>query len=147
MASAWFPVVVIVLALAISGSTAADTVYDILRYYGFPPGLIPTGVVRRYELNPNTGQFALYLNTTCSFTAFNYDVQFRTQITGVIQNEEIMNLRGVQVRIMSYWATMVSVEMVEEDEEIEFSVGYTAVDMPAFYFYDVPQCGCGFDCP
>lgn len=134
------------LLAPLPAAASAESVYDILRYYGFPQGLIPKDVVTKYELNPNTGQFMVYLNTTCNFTAYHYDVQFKTQISGVIQNEEIMNIRGVQVRMMNYWTSLISVEMVEEEEEVEFSTGFTAVDFPVYYFYSTPECGCGFDC-
>ncbi|KAL1550259.1 hypothetical protein AAHA92_18247 [Salvia divinorum] len=146
MPPASFLLVIILILSAALAAPVSETVYDILQYYRFPPGLVPQGVVTRYELNPNSGQFTLYLSTTCSFTAYGYDVQLRTQITGRIKDEDIKGLHGVQVRMMNIWLDLVEVEMVEDGEEVEFSNSYTAVDMPVYYFHSIPQCGCGFDC-
>ncbi|KAG6426845.1 hypothetical protein SASPL_111080 [Salvia splendens] len=147
MPPASFPLVVIlILSAAFLAAPTSETVYDILRYYRFPPGLVPRGVVTRFRLNSNTGQFALYLNKTCSFTAYGYDVRFQTQIRGVIRDEEIEGLRGVQVRMMNFWSDLVEVEVVEDGEEVEFSNGFAAVDMPVYNFFNIPMCGCGFDC-
>lgn len=138
---------ILLLFLVVGISAAQDTIYTTLQYYGFPPGLVPKDVVTRFDLNPSTGQFAVYLNTTCAFSAYNYDVQFKTQVTGVITREEIENIHGVQVKVINnYWVDLQTVEMVEDSEEIEFSSGIMAADFPVYYFFNIPECGCGFDC-
>ncbi|XP_047961555.1 uncharacterized protein LOC125206329 [Salvia hispanica] len=147
MPPASFLVVIILILIASPGAApVSETVYDILRYYGFPPGLVPRGVATRFRLNSDTGQFALYLNKTCSFKAYGYDVRFQTQVRGVIRDEEIEGLRGVQVRMMNFWSNLVEVEVIEDGEEVEFSNGFADVDMPVYNFFNIPMCGCGFDC-
>lgn len=46
--------------------------------------------------------------------------------------------------MVEYWSDLV--EVVEDGEEVEFSNGFTAVDMPVYNFFNIPMCGCGFDC-
>ncbi|KAH6799740.1 hypothetical protein C2S51_036224 [Perilla frutescens var. frutescens] len=127
-------------------ATATQSIYEVLKFYGFPPGLIPKDVVTGFELNPNSGQFTVHMDMPCRFTAYNYNVQIKTQISGVIGEDEIKNLHGVQVNIFGFWIDIREVDMIEDGEEIEFTAGRTAVDLPAYYFFNIPQCGCGFDC-
>lgn len=128
-------------------ATAMDTIYEVLDYYGFPPGLVPKDVVESFDLNPNNGQLTVNLNRTCSFPAFRYEVLFKSQISGVIMKKDIKSIRGVEVKILNYfWAKMVAIEVTEGGNEIEFTVGRSTADFPFLDFYHIPECGCGFDC-
>ncbi|QHO26189.1 uncharacterized protein DS421_12g387370 [Arachis hypogaea] len=57
--------------------------YDVLQQYGFPVGLLPKGIIG-YALNKETGEFAAYMDATCSFSIEGYTLKYKSTITGVI---------------------------------------------------------------
>ncbi|GFP80639.1 uncharacterized protein at5g01610 [Phtheirospermum japonicum] len=124
---------------------AADslTVYEVLRSYDFPAGLLPQGVTS-YELDSSTGKFSVYLNKTCSFTIQGYDLKYKSTITGTISKDKIKDLKGIQVKILFFWVNII--EVTKDDDELEFSVGIASASFEVDNFYESPQCGCGFDC-
>ncbi|PIM98398.1 hypothetical protein CDL12_29123 [Handroanthus impetiginosus] len=123
--------------------TESRTVYEALEYYGFPVGLLPKGV-RSYELDSATGKFAVYLNKTCSFSIHGYDLKYKTKISGTISPGKIKDLKGIQVKVLLFWVNII--EVIQDGDEIELSVGIASADFAVDNFYESPQCGCGFDC-
>ncbi|KAG9142817.1 hypothetical protein Leryth_005559, partial [Lithospermum erythrorhizon] len=119
------------------------SVYDVLLSYDFPIGLLPEGV-QRYELDPTTGSFAVYLENDCSYTIEGYQLKFKSKITGTISKDELKNLNGIQVKILFFWLSIV--EVAKNGDELELSVGIASANFPIDNFYVCPQCGCGFDC-
>lgn len=119
------------------------TVYEVLQEYGFPVGLIPQGVTR-YDLDRSTGKFAVYLDKTCSFTIAGYKLRYKTKVTGVISQQSLKDLSGVQVQVLFLWLNIG--EVTFDGDELDFSVGIISAGFPVDNFEESPKCGCGFDC-
>ncbi|OVA02626.1 Protein of unknown function DUF538 [Macleaya cordata] len=117
--------------------------YDVLKSYGFPVGLLPEGVTG-YELDPNTGKFAAYLSSSCSFSISGYQLKYKPTITGIISKGKLTNLKGVSVKILLLWVNIIEVR--QTGGELEFSVGIASADFPIDNFDESPKCGCGFNC-
>ncbi|XP_020589591.1 uncharacterized protein LOC110030935 [Phalaenopsis equestris] len=117
--------------------------YDVLRSYNFPIGLLPKGALG-YDLNPTTGKFSAYFNGTCSFSIESYQIRYQSTITGTISTNHLSNLHGISVKVLLFWLNIV--EVIRDDEELEFSVGIASADFPIENFYVNPQCGCGLNC-
>ncbi|XP_028078794.1 uncharacterized protein LOC114280606 [Camellia sinensis] len=96
------------------------------------------------ELDKSTGKFKAYLDETCTFTIQNYELKYKSTITGVISKGKLKNLKGVSVKILFLWLNIG--EVIRDDDELEFSVGIASADFPIESFVESPQCGCGFDC-
>lgn len=121
----------------------ALTAYDILQQYGFPVGILPVGVTG-YELNRATGEFSLFLNQKCKFKIESYELEYKPTVQGVISQGRIRKLKGVSVKIVLLWLSIV--EVVNDGDDLQFSVGIASANFPLDSFYESPQCGCGFDC-
>lgn len=141
---------ILTLSLALISAFAAaiftdspPTVYEVLRSYGFPVGILPQGVTN-YKIDSATGKFSVHLNTTCSFTIQGYDLKYKSTVTGTISEGKIENLNGVQVKILLFWVNIIEVSM--DGGDLELSVGIASAEFPVESFDESPQCGCGFDC-
>ncbi|PKI51649.1 uncharacterized protein At5g01610-like [Punica granatum] len=119
------------------------TAYEVLEEYDFPVGLLPKGVLS-YELNKSTGEFSVYLNGSCTYSIDSYELKYKSKITGVISTDKLKSLSGIKVKVLFLWLSIV--EVVKDDDELEFSVGIASADFPVSNFDESPTCGCGFDC-
>jgi hypothetical protein len=148
-------ILILLISLTISSSLSSCTLiqqqqqpnkltaYDLLMEYGFPMGLLPKGAIG-YSLNRETGQFSVYFEKTCSFTIESYTLSYKSTISGVISQNRLYKLKGVSVKIVLLWLSIV--EVSRRGDDIEFSVGITGASFGAENFLESPQCGCGFDC-
>lgn len=146
MSSAGGLLLIISLSLLSSAplSTANPlTVYEALRSYDFPVGLLPKGVTS-YELDPTTGKFSVKLNGSCSFNIDGYALKYKSTISGTISTDKIKDLKGIEVKILFFWVNII--EVTKDKDELDFSVGIASASFPLDSFYESPQCGCGFDC-
>ncbi|KAL4038863.1 hypothetical protein IC575_002499 [Cucumis melo] len=134
-------------SISLSTSLISDpktlTAYDILQQYGFPVGILPIGATG-YELNRATGEFSLYLNQRCKFKIDSYELEYKSTVQGVISQGRIRKLKGVSVKIVLLWLSIV--EVVNDGDDLQFSVGIASANFPLDSFYESPRCGCGFDC-
>ncbi|KAG8389505.1 hypothetical protein BUALT_Bualt02G0236400 [Buddleja alternifolia] len=120
------------------------SVYESLQKYNFPVGLLPKGATG-YSLNQATGEFSAYLNGSCSFTLENsYELKYKPVIKGVISEGRLQKLSGVSVKVVVMWLNIVEVK--RNNDNLEFSVGFTSAIFPVDNFEECPQCGCGLDC-
>ncbi|CAL5188557.1 unnamed protein product [Lathyrus oleraceus] len=116
---------------------------DLLMEYGFPMGLLPKGAIG-YTLNRETGQFSVFFEKSCSFTIESYTLSYKSTISGVISENKLYKLKGISVKIVILWLSIV--EVSRSGDDIDFSVGITSASFGAENFLECPQCGCGFDC-
>ncbi|KAI4326457.1 hypothetical protein MLD38_031770 [Melastoma candidum] len=131
-------------ASAYPSSSLSATAYEVLESNNFPEGILPKGVTG-YDLDPSTGKFSLYLNSSCSFSLEgSYQLRYKPIVTGVVSRNRLTNLGGVSVKVLFLWLNIVEVERV--DDELEFSVGIASAGFSIDNFFESPQCGCGFDC-
>nr|XP_004247407.1 uncharacterized protein At5g01610-like [Solanum lycopersicum] len=149
MPSVAFPLCIFLLLLFAASPVIGDedsqspTAYEILQEYDIPAGILPKGVTR-YELDKTTGNFAVYFNKSCSFSISGYDLKYMSKITGKISKDRLANLKGVQVKLLFFFVNIVGV--TRDGDDLGFSVGVSSVDFAIEYFYEPPECGCGFDC-
>ncbi|KMT06033.1 hypothetical protein BVRB_7g163620 [Beta vulgaris subsp. vulgaris] len=123
--------------------TDTPTAYELLESYDFPVGILPKGVTG-YELNPDTGEFKLYLPQTCKFSIQGYDLEYKSTISGVVSKDRITKLKGISVRIFIIWLSITEVD--NKNGQLQFSVGIASANFPLDGFEESPTCGCGFDC-
>lgn len=126
-----------------STKISTETADEILEEYDFPIGLLPKGVTG-YDFDTSTGKFAVYLNDTCTFTVDSYELRYKSTVTGVLTKDKLSSLSGVQVKVFLFWISII--EVIRDDDELEFSVGIASADFPVSNFDESPTCGCGFDC-
>uniref|UniRef100_A0A2N9HUR3 Uncharacterized protein n=1 Tax=Fagus sylvatica TaxID=28930 RepID=A0A2N9HUR3_FAGSY len=121
-----------------------DSAYTALENFNFPKGLLPKGALG-YELDRTTGKFSAFLNGSCSFSLEgSYDLKYKSTINGYISNNKLTRLTGISVKIFFLWVNII--EVIRDDEDLEFSVGIASASFPIDNFYECPQCGCGLDC-
>ncbi|PRQ26405.1 hypothetical protein RchiOBHm_Chr6g0294221 [Rosa chinensis] len=138
-----FPLLIILSSFAYC-EVGNPSAYEVLQQYGFPIGILPIGVTG-YELNTETGQFSAYLNGTCSFSVEDsYQLEYKSTITGVLSKDRLKDLKGVSVKVLFFWLSIV--EVVHDGDELQFSVGIASANFPVNNFEERPQCGCGLDC-
>ncbi|KAE8672233.1 hypothetical protein F3Y22_tig00111848pilonHSYRG00351 [Hibiscus syriacus] len=129
--------------LPVTGGEALSP-YEILQGYNFPVGLLPRGVLK-YDLDESTGCFHAYLNSSCSFgLQGSYQLKYKSTTSGIISENKLKNLSGISVKVLFLWLNIV--EVVRDEDELEFSVGITSASFAIDNFYESPQCGRGFDC-
>ncbi|KAK9733730.1 hypothetical protein RND81_04G088000 [Saponaria officinalis] len=141
-------ILLLIFSLTTAPTTATTksqplSAYDILKSYDFPVGLLPKGVTG-YEFDQNTGEFKLNLPKTCKFYIDSYELEYKTTVSGKLTKDRLYSLKGVSVKVLLLWLKIV--EVVRNDDELEFSVGIASANFPLDGFEESPQCGCGFDC-
>ena len=136
-------VLLIISFIDTSSSLSSLTAYEVLEEYDFPVGLLPEGVVG-YKLDNSTGKFSVYLNGSCSFTIDNYELKYKSTITGKIAEDKLSGLSGIKVKVLFFWLSIATV--TRDGDELEFSVGIASADFPVSNFNESATCGCGFDC-
>ncbi|KAL6660543.1 hypothetical protein ACP70R_001578 [Stipagrostis hirtigluma subsp. patula] len=120
-------------ALANSGK---PTPYDMLKQYGFPPGVLPTGATG-YVLRSD-GSFEAYLPAECSFHIDKWSVRFSTRIAGNIQTGSIHDLEGVKLKVVLVW---VGIKQVDRDgDQLRFHAGAVSQSFSVGNFASSPQC-------
>lgn len=130
-------------AIAVSRNEKLSA-YEELQRYDFPMGILPKGV-QHYKLNPKTGEFSAYLNSTCSFKLENsYQLNYKPVIKGVISKGKLRKLSGVSVKVVLLWLNIVEVE--RKGNNLEFSVGLASANFPIENFEECQQCGHGLNC-
>ncbi|KAJ9180283.1 hypothetical protein P3X46_008550 [Hevea brasiliensis] len=132
-------------SLSSSSGDQQPTVYEILRDYNFPMGLLPKGVLG-YDLDQTTGKFSAFLNGTCSFSLErSYRLRYKSTIQGFISRGRLSSLEGVSVKLFFMWVDIF--EVSRNGDDIEFYVGIGCAGFPIDDFVELPQCGCGLNCP
>ncbi|KAE8646343.1 hypothetical protein Csa_016699 [Cucumis sativus] len=122
----------------------APSVYDILREFNFPIGLLPEGIVG-CKLDRTTGKLEAYLKRSCHFSPDEpYELKYKSTISGNISRNRLTNLKGVSVKFMFFWVNIV--EVVRNGDDLEFSIGMATASFPVDNFSECPPGGCGVDC-
>ncbi|KAL6658611.1 hypothetical protein ACP70R_004197 [Stipagrostis hirtigluma subsp. patula] len=121
------------ISLANSGK---PTVYDVLKQYGFPPGLLPTGATG-YNLRPD-GSFEAYLAAECNFRIHKWSVRFSNRIAGNIQTGSIHNLEGVKVKVLFVWIRINQVD--HAGDQLHLHAGPVTKSFSVSDFTTSPHC-------
>ncbi|KZV27450.1 hypothetical protein F511_02559 [Dorcoceras hygrometricum] len=113
--------------------------YKELMSYGFPLGLLPTGV-SSYAVNRTTGRFYLNLGEPCRVTLppDNYLATYSPMITGKIVENRIAELDGISVRAFFKWWGITGIRSSGQD--LVFEVGVVTAKYPSKNFDRSPDC-------
>ncbi|XP_006575780.1 uncharacterized protein LOC114369357 [Glycine soja] len=125
-------------------ATGAPTAYEMLESFHFPAGILPKRVTG-YELDPSSGKFHADLNGSCSFSLEgSYQLSYQKIITVYVSDGRLTELRGISVKILFFWLSILDV--VRFGDDLDFSVGVASASFPLDNFFVSPQCGSGLDC-
>ncbi|WOL04224.1 hypothetical protein Cni_G12945 [Canna indica] len=125
------------LFLVLSSATASSGVHDLLKKYGLPKGLLPHSA-KDYTLNDD-GTFEVRLKKPC-YVQFTDLVYYDKTIRGKISYGLITNIEGIQVKKVFVWFPISRIQVDEDEETIEFKVGFLSESFPTKTFKDVPDC-------
>ncbi|KAG5078866.1 hypothetical protein GLYMA_02G017000v4 [Glycine max] len=115
-----------------------------LESFHFPAGILPKRVTG-YELDPSSGKFHADLNGSCSFSLEgSYQLSYQKIITVYVSDGRLTELRGISVKILFFWLSILDV--VRFGDDLDFSVGVASASFPLDNFFVSPQCGSGLDC-
>ncbi|KAI3679056.1 hypothetical protein L6452_38363 [Arctium lappa] len=126
------------LLLASAARVGKPSAYDVLKSYNLPIGVLPQNV-SGYDLDPNSGKFSVYISDDCDFKVDRYEIQYSPTIKGVIHQNQIEELDGVQVKITLFWIDIKKVS--RNNDQLEFQLGdLVTKDFPIGDFNQSPQC-------
>ncbi|XP_071733517.1 uncharacterized protein At5g01610-like [Rutidosis leptorrhynchoides] len=128
------------ITISASASSATPSIYDKLREYGLPPGILPDSV-SSYSLDKETSIFEISLKKEC-YVKKDYLVYFAPKITGKISKGQITELYGVQVQTYVLWIpTWVSIyEIKVFRNKVQLTVPMKTVDVNIADFEEIPTC-------
>ncbi|KAL4576857.1 hypothetical protein LXL04_012957 [Taraxacum kok-saghyz] len=132
------------LFAVVSSTTArsddpAPTVYDILKKYGLPTGLLPDSVTS-YSFSPDDGSFVVELKKPC-YIQFDYLVYYDSKITGKLNVGSITNLDGIQVKRLLFWFDVDEIRVdLPSSDNIYFTVGIINKKLDIDQFETVHSC-------
>lgn len=130
------------LFLSASSASRGDgdtlTAYEVLEDYDFPAGLLPKGILS-YEPDNSAGQFSVYSNGSCTSSVNSYELKYKLKITGKISTDKLKSLSGIKVEVLSLWPSIV--EVIRDDDKLQFSAGIRSADFPVGNFDKSPTCG------
>ncbi|XP_071713991.1 uncharacterized protein At5g01610-like [Rutidosis leptorrhynchoides] len=112
--------------------------YQVLQSYNLPIGLLPKGALG-YNLDPNSGRFAVNLSSNCDVHVGDYKIKYDPIITGVISKNNLRRLGGVKVKIALFW---IDIENVNRNQDhLAFKMGNVAnKEFPTSDFKSCPKC-------
>lgn len=115
-----------------------ETIYDVLRAYGLPIGLLPKGV-KSYELYEG-GVFEVNLDEPC-YTRFENPVMYHTLIKGKLSYGQIGGLSGVEAKELFLWFPVKNIKVdVPTTGFIYFDVGVVYKQFSLSLFESSPDC-------
>ncbi|KAK1259185.1 hypothetical protein QJS04_geneDACA020024 [Acorus gramineus] len=116
-----------------------ETVYDILKKFGLPPGLLPN-TVKSYTLSTD-GDFTVDLEGPC-YVQFEYLVWYDRRITGNLKYGGIHQLKGIEVKRFFLWLNVdeITVDLPPPSDNIYFQVGIITRRLDVKQFLDVHTC-------
>ncbi|KAF8038463.1 hypothetical protein BT93_B1106 [Corymbia citriodora subsp. variegata] len=135
------PVLALLAALAPPSPAAADgdTIYDHLRRYGLPIGLLPKGITD-YSVDAATGQFRVGLAQPCN-ARFENEVHYDLNVTGTFQFGAIGELSGVSAQELFLWFPVKGIRVdVPSSGVIHFDVGVVDKQFSLSLFESPPDC-------
>ena len=144
-----FPLLFLLISQSFASETISlenkkTTVYDVLKDFNFPIGILPKGVLD-YDLDSSSGKFSAFLNGSCSFSLEgSYQLKYKNTIKGYLSKGKLASLEGVSVKLLFMWVNIV--EVSRRGDDLEFSVGIAGAGFPIDNFEECPQCGCGVNC-
>ncbi|KAI9079503.1 hypothetical protein K1719_038585 [Acacia pycnantha] len=115
-------------------------VYEIVRKFGLPSGLLPDSVAD-YSFSSD-GHFVVHLEKPC-YVEFYYLVYYDTTITGKLNYGSIADLNGIQVRrfFLRQWLDVDEIRVdLPPSESIYFQVGFINKKLDIHQFKTIHSC-------
>ncbi|KAK4258229.1 hypothetical protein QN277_007701 [Acacia crassicarpa] len=130
---------IIIPSLSLSHRDESNqTVYEILRTFGLPSGLLPDSVAD-YSFSSD-GHFVVHLEKPC-YVEFDYLVYYDTTITGKLSYGSITDLNGIQVRRFFLWLGVDEIRVdLPPSESIYFQVGFINKKLAIDQFKTIHSC-------
>ncbi|KAI6684352.1 hypothetical protein NL676_030265 [Syzygium grande] len=126
-------------AAACAAAAADDTIYDHLRRYGLPIGLLPKGITD-YAVDPATGEFRVRLAQPCN-ARFENEVHYDLNVAGTLRFGEIGGLSGVSAQELFLWFPVKGIRVdVPSSGVIHFDVGVADKQFSLSLFESPPDC-------
>ncbi|MFS8005586.1 hypothetical protein Hanom_Chr13g01239061 [Helianthus anomalus] len=127
MATSQMPLFLLVLLALAASTSASPPIHNVLKVFGFPPGLLPDSV-ESYILCPleEGFNFTIYLKNPCQvqYTPIT-TIRFMKEITGQIKVFNITQLNGLQMETLDesfepFWINIVDIKV--SDQRLYFTL-------------------------
>ncbi|KAL8087673.1 uncharacterized protein At5g01610-like [Apium graveolens] len=113
------------LLLVVKASPLQSTtrsIYDILKLYGLPMGLLPKGV-KDFSFDDSSGRFEVHLDQACN-AKFENELHYDQNISGNLSYGEINGLNGILAQDLFLWFAVKEIRVdVPSSGLIYFDVG------------------------
>ncbi|PRQ41510.1 hypothetical protein RchiOBHm_Chr3g0447641 [Rosa chinensis] len=140
---------VLLLLLAVIGAVApkssskasigGGSIYDHLRQYGLPIGLLPKGITE-YSLDDSSGEFRVFLPQPCR-AKFENQVRYDFNVSGTLTFGRIADLSGVSAQELFLWFPVKGIRVdVPSSGLIYFDVGVVDKQFSLSLFESPPDC-------
>ncbi|KAJ7978277.1 Protein of unknown function, DUF538 [Quillaja saponaria] len=127
------------LSLPVSTADSPYTIYDHLRLYGLPIGLLPKGITD-FSINTTSGQFQVFLDQPCN-AKFENEVHYDFNVTGTLSSGRIGELSGVEAQELFLWFPVKGIRVdVPNSGLIHFDVGVVDKQFSLSLFDSPPDC-------
>lgn len=122
-----------------SSSGGGGSIYDHLRQYGLPIGLLPKGITE-YALNTTSGEFRVFLAAPCH-AKFENQVRYDFNVSGTLTFGRIADLSGVSAQELFLWFPVKGIRVdVPSSGLIYFDVGVVDKQFSLSLFESPPDC-------
>ncbi|XP_071741355.1 uncharacterized protein At5g01610-like [Rutidosis leptorrhynchoides] len=114
------------------------SVYEVLQSYNLPVGILPKGAVD-YNLDRTSGHFSVNFNGVCHVNVEGYKLKYFPTISGVVSNNTLAGLNGVEVKVSMFWIKIVSV--TRNGDALNLRIGkFKSKSLPVSTFLSSPEC-------
>ena len=120
-------------------SSEGETIYDYLRRYGLPIGLLPKGI-SDFSIDPIDGRFHVNLTQPCN-ARFENEVHYDLNVTGTLEFGRIGELSGMTAQELFLWFPVKGIRVdVPSSGLIYFDVGVVDKQFSLSLFESPPDC-------
>ncbi|XP_062003230.1 uncharacterized protein LOC133720776 [Rosa rugosa] len=124
---------------SIGGGGGGGSIYDHLRQYGLPIGLLPKGITE-YSLDDSSGEFRVFLPQPCR-AKFENQVRYDLNVSGTLTFGRIADLSGVSAQELFLWFPVKGIRVdVPSSGLIYFDVGVVDKQFSLSLFESPPDC-------
>ncbi|KAL6132410.1 hypothetical protein ACLB2K_064653 [Fragaria x ananassa] len=120
-------------------SAGGGSIYDHLRQYGLPIGILPKGITK-YSLDDTKGEFRVFLPQPCH-AKFENQVRYDFNVSGTLSFGRIADLSGVSAQELFLWFPVKGIRVdVPSSGLIYFDVGVVDKQFSLSLFESPPDC-------
>lgn len=130
------------LLLVVKASPLQSTsrsIYDVLKLYGLPMGLLPKGV-KDFSFDDSSGRFEVHLDQACN-AKFENELHYDQNISGNLSYGEINGLNGILAQDLFLWFAVKEIRVdVPSSGLIYFDVGVVSKQFSLSSFETPKEC-------